>query len=88
MQYRAEVKVTLKTSILDPQGSAVKRALHAMEHANISDVRIGRHIELVLSAEDAQSAEREVREIADKLLANPVIENFSLKVRQVGGGAR
>ncbi len=88
MEYRAEIRVTLKQSILDPQGSAVKRALHAMDYSNVRDVRIGKHIEVVLSANDAVSAEREAREIADKLLANPVIEDFSLEVREAGGDPR
>ncbi|MEW6230233.1 MAG: phosphoribosylformylglycinamidine synthase subunit PurS [Bacillota bacterium] len=88
MQYKAEIKVTLKESILDPQGSAVRKALHSMSYSNILDVRIGKHIELMLSADDAESAEREAQEIADKLLANPVIENFSLEVQAVGGAER
>lgn len=85
VRYRAEIKVTLKESILDPQGSAVKKALHSMSYDDVLDVRIGKHIEMLLLAEDDESAEREAREIADRLLANPVIENFSLRVRPAGG---
>lgn len=88
MQYKVEIKVTLKESILDPQGSAVKKALHSMSCRNVLDVRIGKHIELVLSADDSESAGREAQEIADKLLANPVIEEFSLEVRAAGGDGR
>lgn len=88
MQYKAEIKVTLKESILDPQGSAVRKALHSMNYRNVLDVRIGKHIELMLSADDAESAGREAQEIADKLLANPVIENFSLEVQAAGGDGR
>ncbi|HHY33368.1 MAG TPA: phosphoribosylformylglycinamidine synthase subunit PurS [Firmicutes bacterium] len=90
VRFKAQVTVTLKQSILDPQGSAVKRALHAMSHDNVLDVRIGKHIELVLESSDRESARREIQDIADKLLANPVIENFSLDVTELGeagGGA-
>lgn len=87
MQYRAQVKVILKESILDPQGSAVKKALHAMRHDNVVDVRIGKHIELTLTADGEESARRQVQEIADKLLANPVIENFSFDLAEAGGEA-
>ncbi|MGE5586874.1 MAG: phosphoribosylformylglycinamidine synthase subunit PurS [Clostridia bacterium] len=84
MRFKAQVKVTLKESILDPQGSAVKRALHAMSHDNVLDVRIGKHIEILLAADGPESARRQVQEIADKLLANPVIENFSFDLAEGG----
>jgi phosphoribosylformylglycinamidine synthase len=90
MRFVAQVKVTLKRSILDPQGSAVKRALHAMSYDNVLDVRIGKHIEVTLTADSAESAQRQVREITDKLLANPVIEDFSFDLSEAGndgGGA-
>ncbi|MDK2930090.1 MAG: phosphoribosylformylglycinamidine synthase subunit PurS [Bacillota bacterium] len=87
MQYRAQVKVILKESILDPQGAAVKKALHAMSHANVLDVRIGKHIELTLTADGEERARRQVQEIADRLLANPVIENFSFDLAEAGGEA-
>ncbi|MBC7082768.1 MAG: phosphoribosylformylglycinamidine synthase subunit PurS [Bacillota bacterium] len=87
MRFKAQVRVTLKESILDPQGSAVKRALHAMNHDNVLDVRIGKHIELVLTADGPESARRQVQEIADRLLANPVIENFSFDLAEAGGEA-
>ncbi len=87
MRFKAQVRVTLKESILDPQGSAVKRALHAMSHDNVLDVRIGKHIELVLTADGPESARHQVQEIADRLLANPVIENFSFDLAEAGGEA-
>ncbi|MGE5571968.1 MAG: phosphoribosylformylglycinamidine synthase subunit PurS [Bacillota bacterium] len=88
MQFRAQVKVRLKESILDPQGSAVKRALHGMSHDNVVDVRIGKHIELTLTADGPESARRQVQEIAEKLLANPVIERFSFELSEAGGEER
>jgi phosphoribosylformylglycinamidine synthase subunit PurS len=74
---RVVVDVMLKPEILDPQGQAVANALPRLGITDVSSVRIGRRIEI----EFAGSADLErAREIADKLLANPVIEDFDIKV--------
>jgi phosphoribosylformylglycinamidine synthase len=77
---RVVVDVMLKPEILDPQGQAVANALPRLGVSEISSVRIGKRIELEFDGEP--DLER-VREIADKLLANPVIEDFSLRVEEV-----
>lgn len=72
---RVVVDVMLKPEILDPQGQAVANALPRLGVSDVSSVRIGRRIEIEFTGEpDLDRA----REIADKLLANPVIENFSI----------
>lgn len=81
---RVVVDVMLKPEILDPQGQAVANALPRLGVSTISSVRIGRRIEIEFDGEpDLDTA----REIADKLLANPVIEDFSLRVDEPAGDA-
>ena len=79
---RVVVDVMLKPEILDPQGQAVANALPRLGVSDISSVRIGRRIEIEFAGEpDLEAA----REIADKLLANPVIEDFSIRVDEPAG---
>ena len=74
---RVVVDVMLKPEILDPQGQAVANALPRLGVTNVSSVRIGRRIEIEFAGEpDLDTA----REIADKLLANPVIEDFTVRL--------
>jgi phosphoribosylformylglycinamidine synthase len=81
---RVVVDVMLKPEILDPQGQAVANALPRLGVSEVSSVRIGKRIELEFDgAVDLDRA----REIADKLLANPVIEDFSLRVEDHNSGA-
>ena len=76
---RVVVDVMLKPEILDPQGQAVANALPRLGVTGVSSVRIGRRIEIEFAGEpDLETA----REIADKLLANPVIEDFSITVAE------
>ena len=74
---RVAVNVMLKREILDPQGQAVERALPALGFSGVSDVRVGKHVELTVSDGDAETA---ARRVAEALLANPVIEEFSVQV--------
>ena len=74
---RVAVDVMLKREILDPQGQAVERALPALGFAGVSDVRIGKHVELTVRDGDG---ERVARRMAEALLANPVIEEFSVRL--------
>ncbi|MBU6186160.1 MAG: phosphoribosylformylglycinamidine synthase subunit PurS [Synechococcales bacterium] len=78
--YQAQVFVTLRPSVLDPAGTAVKSALEHMGHDNISQVRIGKLIELSVTALDEGSARSQLNSITDQLLANPVIENYEIRL--------
>lgn len=78
--YRAEVYVTLRPSVLDPAGTAVRSGLSHMGYDNVSKVRIGKYIELDLTAESKASAQQQLDKICDQLLANPVIENYRIDV--------
>jgi phosphoribosylformylglycinamidine synthase len=80
-RYRAVVDVLLKRSILDPQGRAVEATLHRLGNDNISGVRVGKRIELVLEGERAQ-VERQLGEIAEKVLSNPVMEDVEVTLEE------
>jgi len=67
----------LKREILDPQGQAVERALPALGFSGVTDVRIGKHVELTVQDGDAEAA---AGAMAESLLANPVIEEFTVRV--------
>jgi phosphoribosylformylglycinamidine synthase len=77
---KAKVHITLKNGVLDPQGKAVEHALHGQGFKDVSDVRQGKFIELKLAGTDKAKAKAEVEEMCRKLLANTVIENFSVEV--------
>ena len=77
---RARVHVTLKTGVLDPQGEAIRNALGALGFEGVSGVRQGKVIELELAETDRAQAEKNVREMCEKLLANTVIENYAVEI--------
>lgn len=78
--YKLLVDVMLKPEILDPQGQAVANALPSLGFAAPVELRIGRHVELTLEAPDAGSALEQATKIADTLLANPVIEDYAVRL--------
>ena len=85
MNVKFEVLVQLKPGLLDPQGKAVEGSLPAMGWSNVSGVRVGRHVELTIEADSEQAAQAQVEEMAQRLLSNPVIEDFQiLRAEEVG----
>lgn len=77
---KARVFVTLKPSVFDPQGRTVAEALHTLGYGSVHDVRQGKYFELDLDAKSAEQARALAAEVADKLLANPVIESYRVEV--------
>ena len=77
---KARVFVTLKPSVFDPQGHTIAEALHSMGYIGVSDVRQGKYFELEVEAASAEGARSVAAEVADKLLANPVIESYRIEV--------
>ena len=73
---RAKVFVTLKKSVLDPQGKAVEHALSTMGFKEVKDVRVGKYIELDLGDAPKAKADEKIKTMCEKLLANTVIEEF------------
>ncbi|MEX0755209.1 MAG: phosphoribosylformylglycinamidine synthase subunit PurS [Actinomycetota bacterium] len=78
MRYGFEVLVSLKPGLLDPQGKAVEGSLPALGWTNVAGVRVGKHIALTVEAADAASARAQVEQMAERLLSNPVIEDFQI----------
>jgi phosphoribosylformylglycinamidine synthase len=77
---KARVHVTLKNGVLDPQGAAVKHSLGTLGFAGVDKVRQGKIIELDLLETDAAKAEALVKDMCEKLLANTVIEDYSVEI--------
>ncbi|MEM8606393.1 MAG: phosphoribosylformylglycinamidine synthase subunit PurS [Myxococcota bacterium] len=73
---RANIYVTLKREVLDPQGDAVRRSLSSMGFEEVKSARVGKLIELELDGNDRAAAEAHIQSMCEKLLANPVIEDF------------
>lgn len=82
--YKAIITITFKKSILDPQGSAVHKALTSLGYQNVSDVRVGKHLEVQLDSPSIEEAKEQLKEMCVKLLANPVIEDYYVEVSEVG----
>ena len=77
---KARVFVTLKPSVFDPQGRAIVEALHSLGYGQANDVRQGKYFVLDLNVGSAAEAEKMAKEISDRVLANPVIESFSVEI--------
>ena len=80
MSFRVHVRVMPRASLLDPQGQAVEHALGSLGFQNVARVRVGRAIELEVAAADAGEAAARAREMCDRLLANPVTEDYQIDV--------
>jgi phosphoribosylformylglycinamidine synthase len=78
---RARVVVTLKKEVLDPQGRAIQRACQSLGHGQVTDVRQGKLFEITLDGVDPRGAQALLQQLGERLLANPVIEDF--RVEQV-----
>ncbi|KOF09693.1 phosphoribosylformylglycinamidine synthase subunit PurS [Planomicrobium chinense] len=78
---KVKIYVTLRESVLDPQGSAVMGSLHKMGYAEVEDVRIGKYLELMIS-DDARDVDALVNEMCQKLLTNTVIEDYRFEIEE------
>ena len=77
---KANIYVTLKREVLDPQGDAVRRSLALLGFDEVKSARVGKLIELELRGDDRASAESHIQSMCEKLLANPVIEDFRYEI--------
>lgn len=82
-KYHARIYVTLRSSVLDPAGTAVESGLRQMGYTEVEAVRIGKYIELNLSATNEEEATRHLDEMCDRLLANTVIENYRFELTEL-----
>jgi phosphoribosylformylglycinamidine synthase len=85
VKHRFEVVVMLKSGMADPQGRAVEDALPTMGWSGVTEVRVGKHVELTVEADSEDAARALVEQVADRLLSNPVIEEYRiLSAEEVG----
>jgi len=77
---KAKVYITLKPGLLDAQGKTIKQALESLGFRGISDIRVGKYLELILSHRQAGAARRDVERMCRKLLANPVVETYRVEM--------
>lgn len=75
-----KIFVSLKNGVLDPQGKAIERSLHTLGFPEVKDVRMGKYLELTVEAPSRTAAESRAREMCEKLLANPVIEDYRFEI--------
>jgi phosphoribosylformylglycinamidine synthase len=78
---KAEVYITLKKTVADPQGLTIKHALESLGYKDLGDVRIGRLVVIKLNLKDKKKAEQEINEMCKKLLTNPIIEDYHFKIK-------
>jgi len=77
---KARVTVMLKNGVLDPQGEAIKHALNSLEYNNVESVRQGKVIEISLDETSEEKANKSIKEMCEKLLANTVIESYEIEI--------
>ena len=83
--YLSCIKVTLRKSILDPQGKTVEHSIQSLGYKNVKDTRIGKYIELKIDAGSENDAKKITDEICKRLLANPVMEDYEFSVIKLNG---
>jgi phosphoribosylformylglycinamidine synthase subunit PurS len=79
VRYVAHVEVSLKPGLLDPQGKAIEGSLPALGWSNVSGVRVGKYVRLVVDATDLEAATTQIRDMSRRLLSNPVIEDAVIR---------
>ena len=82
--FEAEVYITLKKTVADPQGLTVKHALHSLGYKDLEDVRMGKMVILKLKSSSRAAAEKEIAGMCQQLLANPIIEDYRFEVKEIG----
>ncbi|MES3630527.1 MAG: phosphoribosylformylglycinamidine synthase subunit PurS [Longimonas sp.] len=85
MTYHATISVTLRPSILDPEGKAVHQALQNLGQTSIANVRVGKRFEMDIEADTESEAYRIAETACENVLANPVMENYAIEVEAPAG---
>jgi phosphoribosylformylglycinamidine synthase subunit PurS len=83
--YKVSVYVTPKAGVVDPQGAVVERALPALGHAGVTNIRVGRYITLEVPGTDPDQAKAAVDDMCRRLLANPIIEDYRFELEPAAG---
>ncbi len=83
MKWQAEITVLLRPGVLDPQGDVVQKSLQDLGFTEVQAVRVGKYMEVILEAPDREAAAGRMDDICSRLLANPVIEDYSFRLQEV-----
>lgn len=81
--YLSKIRVTLRPSILDPQGKAVQHAIASLGVRSVTDVRMGKYVELRLDGVSEEDVRKKTDEVCRRLLANPVMEDYAYEIEKV-----
>ncbi len=81
--YKAQIKITLREGILDVQGKAVENSLHSIQYEMINKVRIGKYVTLNVEAENEAEATKLTTDACEKLIANPIIEDYHITIEKI-----
>jgi len=79
---KAEINITLKRTVADPQGLTIKHALESLGYKDLAEVRIGKLVVIKLNFKDKKKAQQQINQMCKKLLANPIIEDHSFKLSE------
>jgi phosphoribosylformylglycinamidine synthase PurS subunit len=82
-RFEARIDISHLPGILDPQGATIERSLPALGYENVSEVRVGKSLRLVVDADDEAAARAQVDEMCRRLLANPVIEAYAIELAEL-----
>jgi phosphoribosylformylglycinamidine synthase subunit PurS len=85
-RFHAEVRVTPRPGLLDPQGKAIQHALSSLGYAGVEEVRVGKAVSIEIEATSSEEARARIEEMCRKLLANPVTEDYEISLRDRGEG--
>ena len=80
--FEAKIYITFKEGVVDPQGITIKGALESLGYKGVSDVRMGKYIQVKLNTQDKEKAESDLKKMCAKLLANPVIEDYRYEIEE------
>lgn len=83
--YLAKVYVQYRPTVSDPQGQTIRGGLHQLGFESVTSVRAGKYMEITLDADSEDAAGEQVRDMCDKLLANPVIEDYRFEIEPLSG---
>ncbi|MCM8823742.1 MAG: phosphoribosylformylglycinamidine synthase subunit PurS [Candidatus Omnitrophica bacterium] len=83
MRLKAEIYISLKNTVADPQGQVIKSALNSLGYPDLEEVRMGKFITLTFNAKDIKEGEIKINEMCYKLLANPIIEDYKFIVKEL-----
>jgi phosphoribosylformylglycinamidine synthase len=86
--FKAKVIIKRRPSILDPQGKAVEKGAEHLGIKNIKDTRIGKYIEFTVDTDNKESAEKEINEYCNKLLSNPIMEDYEFTLEALPGSKK